>query len=73
MQKSNLTGAYKIIRRKHYVAATGAEWLLHSPFTGVAESLRLDPDWTVTDLDSTYNLLANGPHDLLKITLDLAL
>ena len=31
MQKSNLTGAYKIIRRKHYVAATGAEWLLHSP------------------------------------------
>jgi pimeloyl-ACP methyl ester carboxylesterase len=73
MQRSKLTGAYKTIRRKHYVAATAADWLPHSPFTGVADSLRRDPGWDVTDLDSGHNLLANGPHDLLKIILDMGL
>lgn len=72
MQKSKLTGAYKRIGRKHYVAAAAAEWLPHSPFTGIAETLRRDPDWTVTDLDSSHNVLANGPDELLKIILDLA-
>jgi pimeloyl-ACP methyl ester carboxylesterase len=71
MQRSRLTGAYKTIGRKHYVAAVGADWLPHSPFTGIAESLRGDPDWTVTDLDSSHNLLANGPDDLVRIMLDL--
>ena len=55
------------------IHATAADWLPHSPFTGVAESLRRDPGWDVTDLDSSHNLLANGPHDLLKIILDMAL
>jgi pimeloyl-ACP methyl ester carboxylesterase len=72
MQRSKLTGAYKTISRKHYVAATGADWLPHSPFTGIADSLRQDPDWTVTALDSGHNLLANGPHDLVTIMLGLA-
>jgi pimeloyl-ACP methyl ester carboxylesterase len=72
MQRSQLTGAYKTIRRKHYVAAAGADWLSHSPFTGIADSLRADPDWTVTDLDSGHNVLANGPDDLVTIILDLA-
>ena len=39
--------------------------------TGVADSLRADSDWTVTDLDSGHNLLANGPDDLVTIILDL--
>ena len=71
MQRSRLTGAYKTIGRKHYVAAVGADWLPLSPFTGIAECLRGDPDWTVTDLDSGHNLLANGPDDLVRIMLDL--
>ena len=72
MQRSKLTGAYKTIKRKRYVAATGRDWLPHSPFTGIAESLRQDPDWTVTDLDSGHNLLANGPDDLVATMLTLA-
>jgi hypothetical protein len=69
---SKLTGARKTITCKHYVAPVGVDWLPHSPFTGVAESLRGDPDWTVTDLDCGHNLLGNGPHDLVTIILDLA-
>jgi hypothetical protein len=72
MQRSKLTGAYKAIGRKHYVAATGADWLPPSPFTGIADSLRRDPAWTVTALDSGHNLLANGPQDLVTIMLGLA-
>jgi pimeloyl-ACP methyl ester carboxylesterase len=72
MQRSRLSGAHKTVKRRHYVAAVGADWLPHSPFTGIADSLRGDPDWTVTDLDSGHNLLANGPRDLLRITLELA-
>lgn len=71
MQRSSLTGAYKTIRRKHYVAATAADWLPHSPFTGIAESLRHDPDWAVTDLDSGHNFLAKSPDDLVRILLGL--
>jgi hypothetical protein len=72
MQRSKLTGAYKTISRKHDVAATGADWLPHSPFTGIADSLRQDPDWAVTALDSGHNLLAIGPDDLVTIMLGLA-
>jgi pimeloyl-ACP methyl ester carboxylesterase len=72
MQKSKLTGAYRTVRRKHYVAATAEGWLPHSPFTSIAERLRHDPDWTVTGLDSGHNFLANGPGELLKLILELA-
>jgi hypothetical protein len=71
MQRSRLSGAHKTIKRKHYVAAVGADWLPHSPFTGIADSLRGDSDWTVTDLGSGHNLLANGPDGLVTIILDL--
>lgn len=72
MQKSKLSGAWKTIQRKHYVTATASEWLEHSPFIGLAERLRHDPDWTVVDLDSRHNFLADGPDLLLRVLLELA-
>jgi pimeloyl-ACP methyl ester carboxylesterase len=72
MQKSKLTGAYRTVQRKHYVAATATDWRPHSPFISIAERLRHDPGWTVTDLDSRHNLLASGPDELLRLILELA-
>ncbi len=71
MQRSKLTGEHKSVGRRHYVAATATEWLEHSPFVGVAERVRRDPDWTVTDLDSSHNFLAHGPTDLLRLLVEL--
>ena len=72
MQRSKLTGRYQTVRRRHYVVATATEWREHSPFLQVAERLRRDPDWTVTDLDSRHNFLASGPDDLVRVMLELA-
>lgn len=72
MQRSKLTGAYKSIERKHFVAATAPAWLEHSPFIALAERLRHDLGWTVTDLDSPHNFLASGPDELLRVILALA-
>jgi pimeloyl-ACP methyl ester carboxylesterase len=72
MQRAKLTGAWKAVPRKRYVAAAAAEWLKHSPFVGVTARLRDDPDWTVTELDSGHNLLAGGPETLVRILLEYA-
>lgn len=69
MQRSKLTGAWKGVQRKHFVAATAADWLEQSPFVDVAARLRQEPDWIVTDLDSGHNFLAHGPDQLLKLLL----
>jgi pimeloyl-ACP methyl ester carboxylesterase len=69
LQKSRLTGAYKSVKRKHFVAAVGAEWRKQSPFIEVAHRLRGDPGWVVTELDSSHNFLAHGPEALLRILL----
>lgn len=39
---------------------------------GLAERLRHDPDWTVTDLHSGHNFLAHGSDELLTVILELA-
>jgi pimeloyl-ACP methyl ester carboxylesterase len=72
MQRSKLTGAWKSVARKHYVAAESAEWLDHSPFVPTTERLSGDPDWTVTKLDSRHNFLANGIDDLMALLLQMA-
>jgi pimeloyl-ACP methyl ester carboxylesterase len=69
LQKSKLTGAYHSVKRKHYVAAVGAEWLKLSPFVDLTRRLQRKPDWVVTELDCTHNFLAKGPDLLLPILL----
>lgn len=67
LQKSKLTGAFERVKRKHYVAAAGAEWLKLSPFVELTRRLRTEPGWVVTELDSSHNFLAKGPADLLRL------
>ncbi|WP_020499851.1 alpha/beta fold hydrolase [Sciscionella marina] len=69
LQAVRLTGAHKTIARRHYVLAAAPSWLPLSPFGAVAEPLRADPNWTVTDLDAPHNLLANGGAELLELLL----
>jgi pimeloyl-ACP methyl ester carboxylesterase len=69
LQKSKLTGAWKTVRRKHYVAATDPEWLKQSPFVAVTQRLKGDPGWVVTELPCTHNFLAKGPEALLRVLL----
>jgi len=71
MQKSKLTGKYLTVPRKHYAAAADPAWLPHSPFVATTERLRADPDWTVTDLASGHNVLANGTAQVLELLLGL--
>jgi pimeloyl-ACP methyl ester carboxylesterase len=72
LQTSKLCGAFRTVKRKHYVAAVGAEWLKLSPFVELTQRLRQDPDWVVTELDSGHNLLAQGPDLLLPLLLEEA-
>jgi pimeloyl-ACP methyl ester carboxylesterase len=67
LQKSRLTGAWRTIADKHYVAAVSPEWLPQSPFIDTIEKVRADPEWTVHDLDETHNVLRNGPDALVGV------
>jgi pimeloyl-ACP methyl ester carboxylesterase len=67
LQRSRLTGAWRTVADKHYVAAVSPEWLPQSPFVEVARKLRADPSWTVHDLDETHNVLSNGPDSLVGV------
>jgi pimeloyl-ACP methyl ester carboxylesterase len=69
LQKSRLTGAWKKIKRKHFVAAVDPEWLKISPFVELTQRLRRDPAWAVTELPCTHNFLAHGPDLLLPLLL----
>lgn len=67
MQRSRLTGAWRTVTDRHYVAAVSPEWLPQSPFVEVAARLRADPAWLVHDLDETHNVLRHGPDALLDV------
>ncbi len=67
MQRSRLTGAWREVTDRHYVAAVSPEWLPQSPFVDVTARLHADPSWTVHDLDVTHNVLRDGPDALLAV------
>lgn len=67
LQRSRLTGAWRTVADKHYVAAVAPEWLSQSPFVDIAEKLRADPSWTVHDLDEPHDVLRNGPDALVGV------
>ncbi|WP_433802057.1 alpha/beta fold hydrolase [Actinomycetospora sp. CA-084318] len=63
VQRIRLTGAYRGVR--HYALAADPTWTPHSPFPAIADRLRTDPAWTVTDLPTTHNVLREGPDVLV--------
>ena len=71
LQASRLTGAYEQIPCKHYVLATGSEWMPHSPFVPVAARLRGQPGWQVTDLNCGHNVVGYAPDELLRLVLGM--
>jgi hypothetical protein len=65
-----LSGAWRSVRTKHYVAATAPDWLAQSPFAGTAERLRGESGRTVHDLPTGHNVMAAGPdrlRDLVRL------
>lgn len=67
VQPITLTGAHRAVPVKHYALATDPAWTSSSPFPAIAETLRTDPEWTVHDLPTTHNVLADGPEELVDL------
>ncbi|GAA4849524.1 alpha/beta fold hydrolase [Actinomycetospora corticicola] len=63
VQRIRLTGAYR--GPQHYALAADPAWAVVSPFPVIADRLRTDPAWTVTDLATTHNVLREGPDVLV--------
>jgi pimeloyl-ACP methyl ester carboxylesterase len=72
VQRSRLTGAWRSVPVKVYVAATG--WppdMPPSPFTATSRRLAADPAWTHQEWDTRHNVLAEGPERVLELLLAL--
>jgi pimeloyl-ACP methyl ester carboxylesterase len=69
LQRARLTGAWRSVPVKHYVAAT--EWPGRSPFADTAERVRADPAWTVHYWPTRHNVLHDGPDRLLDLIVGL--
>ena len=67
VQRITLTGAHHDVATKHYALAAHPAWTPISPFSEVAQRLRADPAWTVHDLPTTHNVLADGPAVLVGL------
>jgi pimeloyl-ACP methyl ester carboxylesterase len=67
VQRITLTGAHHDVPVKHYALAADPAWTPYSPFPQVADRLRADPTWTVHDLPTTHNVLADGPDALVGV------
>jgi hypothetical protein len=44
----------------------------HSPFVPIADLLRLDPNWTVIDVDCGHNVMADALEALVDLSLSMA-
>ncbi len=69
LQASKLTGAWRAVPVKHYVAADG--WPGRSPFADVVDRVEADPDWTVHHWPTSHNVLRDGPDRLVDLLLSL--
>jgi hypothetical protein len=70
VQRAALTGAWKTVPSKTYVAATG--WpggLPGSPFAPTARRIAADPGWTYLEWPTRHNVLAEGPQRLVELLL----
>lgn len=69
VQRSTLTGAWRGVPRKIYVAATSWPQDSTSPFSDTTDRLTADPAWTVHRWDTRHNVLHDGPQRLLELLL----
>jgi pimeloyl-ACP methyl ester carboxylesterase len=69
LQKSRLTGAWRQIAVKHYVAAM--DWTTESPFASTTARLKSEPGWVVHEWETRHNVLHDGPSRVLGLLLDL--
>lgn len=67
VQRSTLTGAWRTVAGKTYVAALNWPAGSTSPFTATTERLAADPAWTVHRWDTTHNVLRDGPQRLFDL------
>jgi hypothetical protein len=68
LQRIRLTGAWRSVPVKHYVAA---EWPGRSPFADTVERVRSAPGWTVHEWPTPHNVLRDGPERVLDLLADL--
>jgi pimeloyl-ACP methyl ester carboxylesterase len=66
LQAINLTGDWRKVSGKAYIAAFGWEG---SPFIALYERLRLDPEWATHRLDCAHDVPRLAPEALAKILL----
>lgn len=69
LQAIRLTGAWRNVRTKVHVAATGWDG---SPFAATHERLRADPAWRTHGIDCAHDVPRLAPAALADILLDLA-
>jgi len=70
VQRSRLTGAWRSVPVKSYVAATG--WPQESsPFTSTAQRVAADPAWSYHEWDTRHNVLHDGPRRVLELLLTI--
>ena len=62
-ERLKVTGAYERVPKKTYVKATG--W--NGPFDTLADSLRLDPSWTVLEISCAHDVANLKPNELAAI------
>jgi len=66
LQAIRLTGAWRSVRSKTFIAAGGWEG---SPFIGLYERLRADPEWATHRLDCAHDIPRLAPEALTRILL----
>lgn len=68
IQRAKLTGAWRSVPVKHYVAA---DWPDGSPFAAITEKVSADPAWTVHHWHTRHNVMHDGPERVLELIVDL--
>nr|WP_219910125.1 hypothetical protein [Variovorax sp. WS11] len=67
LQAIKLTGNWRNVRSKAFIAACGWEG---SPFIELYERLRLDPEWATHRLDCAHDVPRLAPEALTRILLE---
>lgn len=70
IERSRLTGAWRSVPVKHYVAALG--WSGTSPFAPTTERLRSAPGWRLHEWQTRHNVMHDGPGRVLELLLGVA-
>ncbi len=69
VQRSTLTGRWRTVPTKTYVAATRWPQGSTSPFTDITNKVATDPAWTTHRWATSHNVLSDGPERLRELLL----